>query len=81
MYMWQNKLFLPNYLHITERFFLNSFFFCHISKERRKTPEGNNKRPKVQKNLQGMNYRFCVMIKSCLPSRAGRAASRQEYVN
>ena len=40
MYIWQNKLFLPNYLHITECFFLDSFFFCHKSKEKRKTPEG-----------------------------------------
>ena len=41
MYIWQNKLFLPNYLHITEYFFLDSFFFCHNKKEKRKTPEGN----------------------------------------
>ena len=40
MYIWQNKLFLPNLLYITECFFLDSFFFCHNRAKDRKTPEG-----------------------------------------
>lgn len=52
MYIWQNKLFLPNLLYITECFFLNSFFFCHISEEKKEKPL---KAKNVVKYLQGKN--------------------------
>ena len=57
MYIWQNKLLLPNYLHITECFFLNSFFLCHKSKER----EGLKKPSRAsQRRTENLNLKLSL---------------------